>query len=69
MPFTYTYTTYDAAEAALRAMERDVEADMGPEAVEAGFYDLVHSVALDCSPEVKKELLRCELGEGVGFDV
>ena len=59
------YRTYDQADEALRAMEADVEADMGPEAVEAGFYDLVQSVALECAPAVKAELLRRELGLGV----
>jgi hypothetical protein len=63
----YTYTDYDAAIEALRSMERDVEADMGEDAVEAGFYDLVHAVAMDCSPVVKKEILRTQLGEGVEF--
>ena len=57
----YTYTTIDAAEAALKTAEADVLADMGEDAVEAGWYDIVQSVAFECTPEVARELRRTRL--------
>jgi len=57
------YGSIEEAQMALRTAEMDVEADMGEDAVEAGFSDIVHSIAGLCSPEVGKELLRRNLGE------
>lgn len=52
------YTTIEEAQMALRTAELDVRADQGEEAVEAGWGDIVRSIASCCSPEVEKELLR-----------
>jgi hypothetical protein len=52
------YDTIEEAMNALHTAEMDVAADMGEEAVEAGYSDLVHSIALLCSGEVADELFR-----------
>ena len=43
---------------ALQTAEQDVMADMGEDAVEAGWSDLVHTLAEQCTPQVRDELLR-----------
>jgi hypothetical protein len=58
---TATYDTIDDAHDALRAAEQDVAADMGEEAVEAGWSDIVHSIASFCTPEVARELIQRNL--------
>jgi hypothetical protein len=55
------HTTYEDARQALADAEADVAGDMGQEAVEAGWGDLVHAVAGDCTPDVAAELLRRNL--------
>jgi hypothetical protein len=54
------YSTIEEARMALQTAEMDTEADHGPEAVEAGYFDLVRSIATMCTPEVAAELLRRE---------
>lgn len=56
------HTTYEAAKDALDEMYFDVEADMGQELADAGYADLVRSVARESTPDVARELMRCELG-------
>lgn len=56
------YTTIEEAQKALRDAEHDVMMDFGEEAVEAGFSDLVDSIAIDCTPAVAAELRRRERG-------
>lgn len=57
------FSTVDQALEELTKMEADVEADMGEEAVEAGFYDLVVSVAQMCTTfSVANEFTRLKLG-------
>lgn len=51
-------STIEAAQQALAAAEQDVRGDMGEEAVEAGWYDIVRYVADLCNDEVAGELLR-----------
>lgn len=53
-----TYTTWEHAQAALEAAERDCAADMGDDAVEECWADLVDSVAQFCTPDVRRELRR-----------
>lgn len=52
------HTTWEQANAALEAAERDCAADMGEEAVEECWADLVDSVAQFCTPAVRAELRR-----------
>lgn len=52
------YTTIEQAFAALESAEADVAGDMGEDAVEAGYADIVESVAWWCTPEVRRELMR-----------
>lgn len=52
------YTTFDQAQDALTAAETDVAGDMGEEAVEECWADIVDSVAQFCTPEVRRELRR-----------
>ena len=52
------YDTIEKAFAALELAEEDVRADMGEDAVEAGYADIVESVAWDCTPKVRAELMR-----------
>ena len=52
------YGTIEEATQALREAEMDCAADMGDEAVEQGWADLVHSVASCCPADVAAELLR-----------
>lgn len=59
--------TIEEARMALEESVMDVKMDMGDEMVEAGYRDIVYSVAERCTPEVKKELLRRE-GFGEGLD-
>ena len=56
------YTTLEAARAGLADMVEDVRGDMGEEAVEAGYSDLVVAAAYDCTDAVALELCRTELG-------
>lgn len=53
-------TTIEAACMALSEVAQDVATDMGEEAVEAAWSDLVHTVVERCGPEVGAELLRRE---------
>jgi len=50
----------------LQEMEMDVRSDMGEDAVEAGWSDIVHACADQCTPEVARELLYNN-GFGPGF--
>lgn len=50
------YKTFDEALEALAAAERDVQNDMGEEALEACYHDVVDIVAQFCTPEVEREL-------------
>lgn len=59
----YACNTIEEAREMLNGMILDVQADMGEEAVEAGYRDIVHACCDWCSPEVADELLRRE-----GFD-
>ncbi len=52
------YDTWEKASAALDAAVRDVEADMGPDAVDECWSDIVDSVVWDCTPGVRAELRR-----------
>lgn len=52
------YDTIEKAFAALESAEEDVRGDMGDDAVEAGYADIVESIAFDCTPEVRAELMR-----------
>lgn len=54
------YETYEEARVALETAVSDVSADMGEEAVDACWSDLVRHIADDCSTEVRSELLRRE---------
>jgi len=56
----FEYETIDDARTALAIAEADVAADCGPEAVESAWSDIVYSVAYDCAPDVRSELLRME---------
>lgn len=60
--FEYEYKTYEQARAALRDAEADVIGDMGEEALEDGYGDIVSAVAWNCTPEVALELFRTTLG-------
>lgn len=51
-------STIEEAMNELSTMEQDVLADMGEEAVEAGWSDLVHTLAERCTDDVAQELLR-----------
>ena len=55
------YQTIEEAQSALRTAEMDVAADMGEEAVEAGYSDIVHAIASCCPAEVAEELIRRNL--------
>lgn len=57
----YVYTTYEEAAEALGTAELDVKGDLGEEALEAGYADIVNSIASMCSPEVAAELRRRKL--------
>jgi hypothetical protein len=52
------YDTIDKALAALAVAEDDVRADMGEDAVDAGYADIVEAIAFDCTPIVRVELMR-----------
>ena len=52
------YDTIDKAFEALESAEQDVAADMGEDAVDAGYADIVEAIAWDCTPEVRAELMR-----------
>lgn len=54
------YATISDAQTALQQVEMDVAADMGDDAVEACWHDLVLAIAGDCTPDVRRELLRRE---------
>lgn len=54
------YETIEDARSALTEAKMDVEADMGADALEAGYSDVVHAVADMCSPEVAAQLCRME---------
>lgn len=56
----HTYDTIEKAQEALRLAEADILADMGEEAVEAGWGDIVRCVTIECTPAVAAELLRME---------
>lgn len=51
-------TTIEEAVNELAQVENDVRLDMGEDAVEAAWSDLVHTVAERCTDEVRQELLR-----------
>lgn len=56
-------TTLEEAFAALADAESDVRADMGDEAVDAGYYDIVEAVCWEISDTaVARELCRRTLG-------
>lgn len=56
-------TTYAEAEKMLADMEADVLADMGEEAVEAGWTDIVEAACLQIEDDsVVEEICRCKLG-------
>ena len=57
----YLYTTLGEAQEALAAAFADVRGDMGDQAAEEGWYDIVQSVAGFCSPAVASELRRINL--------
>ena len=57
------YKTYDEARTALDQAESDVIADMGEDAVDECWFDIVESVAQFCTPGVAGELRRTQ---GVG---
>ena len=52
------YDTIDKAFEALEVAEEDVRGDMGEEALDAGYNDIVEAIAWDCTPEVRAELMR-----------
>lgn len=53
------YDTIEEAMMGLQEMEQTVLEDMGRDAVEAGWYDIVHACADLCpDPKVRAELLR-----------
>lgn len=54
------YTTYDQAAEALKIAETDVINDMGEEAVEECWFDIVESVVQFCTPAVARELRRTQ---------
>ena len=58
--------TIEQARMTLQEMEMDVRSDMGEDAVEAGWSDIVHACADQCTPEVARELLYNN-GFGPGF--
>lgn len=55
------YGSIEEAQQALAEAEMDVAMDMGEDAVEAGWSDIVHSVADSCPPDVAEELIRRNL--------
>jgi hypothetical protein len=59
---SYTHESIESAEQALAAAEQDVIGDFGEEGLEAGYADIVRSIAGDCEPGVAAELLRRKLG-------
>ncbi len=52
------YTTWEQANEALDAAISDVTADMGEDAVDECWGDIVDSVVHDCTPAVRAELRR-----------
>ncbi len=52
------YVTWEQADEALKIAEADVAADMGEDAVEECYHDIVDSVAQFCTPSVRAELRR-----------
>lgn len=52
------HTTLEDALQHLDDACEDVRADMGEEAVDAGYADIVEAVAYDCTPAVRRELMR-----------
>lgn len=52
--------TIEEARMTLQAVEMTVAEDQGEEMVESAWSDLVHTVAEQCTPEVRQELLRRE---------
>jgi hypothetical protein len=59
-------TDIEEAQRALDDMVADVTADMGEDAADAGFADLVRSAMIDCTHEVAVELQRRNLGFPLG---
>lgn len=55
-------TDYDTAFNALQDSISDVRADMGDEAVDEGYADIVEAVAWNCDDATARELFRAELG-------
>lgn len=55
------YRTYEEARTALETAVHDVEADLGKDAVDQGWRDLVMGIAADCTPDVADELIRRNL--------
>lgn len=51
-------TTIEEARAALNAAELDVIGDFGKEMLEAGYNDIVRSIAAECDAATASELLR-----------
>lgn len=51
----------EEAQEALQTAEMDVVGDFGEDAVEAGWSDIVRSIASQCTPEVGDELIRRNL--------
>lgn len=54
-------TTWEEAQMALEETIQCVREDAGDDSVEAGYYDLVHTVAERCTPEIAEELIRRNL--------
>lgn len=55
------YQTIEAAQEALNTAELDVAEDMGVDALEAGWSDIVRSIAALCLTEVGEELIRMNI--------
>ena len=55
-------TTYEQAVQELADAEADVAGDMGEEALEGAWYDVVRSVGDRCTPGVKREFYQHTLG-------
>lgn len=58
---SFIYPTYAEAKVALDTAEQDVIADHGEAGLEAGYGDLVRTIANCCPPEVGAELIRRNL--------
>lgn len=54
--------TLEEALKTLRDAEHDVAMEYGEEGLEAGYSDLIESIAFDCTPEVGAELRRMKSG-------